>query len=118
MVGRLPAVPTKPTPVATSENVRALLTVGWAFCASRPPLRPIIGADKVARAIIVGYGKADGTLLAPRWSMGGPALLVRLDGDIDGVLAIRVEGARIAGLSCVRTPEKLARVGSETPLTR
>jgi hypothetical protein len=40
-----------------------------------------------------------------------------LDGEIDGVLAIRVEDARITGLYYVRNPEKLARVESETPLT-
>ena len=49
---------------------------------------------------------------------GNPALLVRLDGEIDGVIAIRVEDARITGLYYVRNPEKLSRVESETALAR
>jgi RNA polymerase sigma-70 factor (ECF subfamily) len=40
-----------------------------------------------------------------------------VDGEIDGVIAIRVEDARITGLYYVRNPEKLTRVESETPLT-
>jgi hypothetical protein len=81
-------------------------------------LRPIIGADKVARFIVGGSGKAEGTLTGdPTVVNGNPALVVRLDGEIDGVVAIRVEDARITGLYYVRNPEKLSRVESETPLT-
>ncbi|MEQ7128058.1 RNA polymerase sigma-70 factor [Actinopolymorpha sp. B11F2] len=81
-------------------------------------LRPIIGADKVARFIAGGYGKAVGALATvPTVVNGNPALVVRLDGEIDGVLALRVEGARIIGLYYVRNPEKLSRVESEIPLT-
>ncbi|MFS8479913.1 MAG: RNA polymerase sigma-70 factor [Micromonosporaceae bacterium] len=82
------------------------------------PLRPITGADKVARIFFGGLGKVEGTVTAePTVVNGEPALLVRLDGEIDGVMAIRVEDARIIGLYYVRNPEKLTRVGSETPLT-
>ena len=81
-------------------------------------LRPIIGAEKVVRFIVGGLGKAEGTLTAdPTVVNGNPALVVRLDGEIDGVMAIRVEDARITGLYYVRNPEKLSRVESETPLT-
>jgi RNA polymerase sigma-70 factor (ECF subfamily) len=48
---------------------------------------------------------------------GSPALAVRRDGELDGVMAARVEGDRITGLYVVRNPEKLTRVTSETPLT-
>ena len=41
-----------------------------------------------------------------------------LDGAIDGVMAIRLEDARITGLNDVRNPVKLSRVEPETPLTR
>jgi RNA polymerase sigma-70 factor (ECF subfamily) len=47
---------------------------------------------------------------------GNPSLVVRLDGQLDGVLAVRVEDARISGLYYVRNPEKLTRVESATPL--
>ena len=81
-------------------------------------LRPIIGADKVLRYILGGLGKAGGALTAePTVVNGNPALLLRLDGEIDGVLAFRVEDARITGLYYVRNPDKLSRVESETPLT-
>ncbi|MFF2960463.1 RNA polymerase sigma-70 factor [Streptomyces sp. NPDC057963] len=80
--------------------------------------RPVVGADKVARFIIGGSGKAEGALTSgPTVVNGNPALVLRLDGEIDGVMAIRVEDARIVGLYYVRNPEKLTRVESETPLT-
>jgi RNA polymerase sigma-70 factor (ECF subfamily) len=81
-------------------------------------LRPIIGAEKVVRFIVGGSGKTEGTLTSdPTVVNGNLALVVRLDGEIDGVVAIRVEDARITGLYYVRNPEKLTRVESETPLT-
>ena len=81
-------------------------------------LRPIIGADKVARFIVGGSGKIEGTLTSDLTVVNGnPALVLRLDGEIDGVLAIHVEDARITGLYYVRNPEKLSRVESEIPLT-
>ncbi|GAA2113962.1 RNA polymerase sigma-70 factor [Actinomadura alba] len=79
-------------------------------------LRPITGAEKVVRFIAGVFGKAEGTLTSGVVN-GSPALVVRLDGEIVGVLAIRVEDARITGLYYVRNPEKLTRVASETPLT-
>ena len=81
-------------------------------------LRPIIGADKVARFIVGGSSKTEGTFtVEPTMVNGNPALVVRLDGEIDGVMAIRVEDARITGLYYIRNPKKLTRVESETPLT-
>jgi RNA polymerase sigma-70 factor (TIGR02957 family) len=81
-------------------------------------LRPVVGADKVARFYLGGTAKIEATLTTdPTVVNGNPALVVRLDGEIDGVMAIRVEDARITGLYYVRNPEKLSRVESETPLT-
>ncbi|MFF3327298.1 RNA polymerase sigma-70 factor [Streptomyces sp. NPDC002889] len=81
-------------------------------------LRPITGAEKVARFMVGGLGKNERPItVAPTVVNGNPALLVHLDGEIDGVMAIRVEDARITGLYYVRNPEKLSRVESETPLT-
>jgi RNA polymerase sigma-70 factor (TIGR02957 family) len=84
----------------------------------RATLRPIIGTEKVVRYIFGGFGRPEGTLTVdPAMVNGNAALVVRLDGEIDGVMAIRVEDARITGLYYVRNPEKLTRVESETPLT-
>ncbi|MDL4816857.1 RNA polymerase sigma-70 factor [Actinomadura opuntiae] len=81
-------------------------------------LRPINGAGKVARYIIGGTGKTRATITThPTVVNGNPALLMRVDGELDGVMAIRVEDARITGLYYVRNPEKLTRIESETPIT-
>jgi RNA polymerase sigma-70 factor (TIGR02957 family) len=80
--------------------------------------KPIVGADKVVRFFVGGAGKTEGTVTVERTVVNGnPALVVRLDGEIDGVMAIRVEKALITGLYYVRNPEKLTRVESEIPLT-
>ncbi|MEC3953642.1 RNA polymerase sigma-70 factor [Nocardia sp. CDC153] len=49
---------------------------------------------------------------------GHPALLVRIDDEIDSVIAVRVEAGRITGLYAVRNPDKLSRVHRETELLR
>jgi RNA polymerase sigma-70 factor (TIGR02957 family) len=95
-----------------------VVLVGDGGGVKRAVLRPIVGAEKVVRYFLGGFGKPEGTLTADAAMVNGnPALVVRLDGEIDGVLAIRVEDARITGLYYVRNPEKLTRVESETPLT-
>ena len=82
-------------------------------------LRPVIGAENVVRMIAGGLRKADIRLTAePIEINGSPALLLRVDAELDGVLAMRVEDSRVTGLYYVRNPEKLSRLTSETPLTR
>jgi RNA polymerase sigma-70 factor (TIGR02957 family) len=81
-------------------------------------LRPVVGAEKVVRYIVGGIGKAEVTVTSdPTVVNGSPGLVLRVDGDLDGVVAVRVEEARITGLYYVRNPEKLTRVESATPLT-
>ncbi|MFK4069909.1 RNA polymerase sigma-70 factor [Streptomyces sp. NPDC029674] len=81
-------------------------------------LRPVTGVEQVARMFAGGIGKFEDRLTAePTVVNGNPALLVHLDGEIDGVMAIRVQDARITGLYYVRNPEKLSRLTSATPLT-
>ncbi|MDI3402505.1 RNA polymerase sigma-70 factor [Streptomyces sp. B-S-A6] len=81
--------------------------------------RPINGAEKVARFMLGGLGKNQLPItLAPTVVNGNPALVVHLDGELDGVMAVAVDGGRISGLYYVRNPEKLSRVESETPLSR
>ncbi|MFI6733744.1 RNA polymerase sigma-70 factor [Nonomuraea sp. NPDC050451] len=80
--------------------------------------RPVVSAGKVARFIVGGIGKAGVVLTGePTVVNGNPALLLCVDGEIDGVIAARVEDARITGLYYVRNPHKLTRIASETPLT-
>jgi RNA polymerase sigma-70 factor (TIGR02957 family) len=81
-------------------------------------LRPVIGAEKVARFAFGGLGKVEGSITVERTVInGGPALAIRLDGELGGVMAVRVEDGRITGLYYVGNPEKLSRVESETPLS-
>jgi RNA polymerase sigma-70 factor (ECF subfamily) len=80
--------------------------------------RPIIGADKVVRFIIGGTAKFAATLsTVPTVVNGNPALVVLVDGVMDGIMTFRVEDDRITGLYFVRNPEKLTRVETETTLT-
>ncbi|MBB4910748.1 RNA polymerase sigma-70 factor [Actinophytocola algeriensis] len=81
--------------------------------------RPVAGADKVARLLGAGLGalRARGSL-EPVQVNGFPALLVRMDGEVDGVMSLRVENGLISGLFYMRNPEKLSRVARETPVTR
>lgn len=80
--------------------------------------RPVIGVEKVARLILGVAGRVDGTLtIDPVVANGSPALVVRLDGVVDGVIAASVEDGHISGLYYVRNPEKLTHVDTETALS-
>jgi RNA polymerase sigma-70 factor (TIGR02957 family) len=81
--------------------------------------RPVVGADKVARLYTAGIGRVGAALsLEPAQVNGCPALIVRLDGELDGVMAMRVEDGLVTGIYYVRNPEKLSRVERETALSR
>jgi RNA polymerase sigma-70 factor, ECF subfamily len=81
-------------------------------------LRPIIGAEKAIRMFVGSVQKVGGTLTTePTMINGNPALLFRFDGELDGVVALRIEDAHVTGIYYVRNPEKLSRLESETPLT-
>ncbi|MGW5272116.1 RNA polymerase sigma-70 factor [Streptomyces sp. NPDC004044] len=81
-------------------------------------LRPIVGADKVARLLVGGLGKSTVPIaFGPTVVNGSPALAIHLDGELDAIMAARVEAGRITGLYVVRNPEKLSRIASETALT-
>lgn len=80
-------------------------------------LRPVLGAERVARMFAGGIGKLTSTLTTePTVVNGHPALLVRLDGEIDGVMALSVEDDRVTGLYYVRNPEKLTHITSAPQL--
>ncbi|MBO2440361.1 RNA polymerase sigma-70 factor [Actinomadura nitritigenes] len=82
-------------------------------------LRPVVGVGNVARLLAVGWWRRDGErVLEPVYVNGAPGLLVRIDGEIDGVVAVQIENGRVTGLYHVRNPEKLSHVERETPMTR
>ncbi|MEU0672831.1 RNA polymerase sigma-70 factor [Streptomyces sp. NPDC006172] len=87
----------------------------------RAALRPIVGAENIARFYLGGAASAAAFAAMITWQPtvvnGSPALAVFREGELDGVMAVRLEDGRITGLYFVRNPEKLTRVTAETPLT-
>jgi RNA polymerase sigma-70 factor (TIGR02957 family) len=80
---------------------------------------PILGARRVGRLLGVGLPHiADQA--STQWLdvNGWPALLVRLDGEIDSVVTVRIDDGLITGLYLVRNPEKLARIEQQTAVSR
>ena len=81
--------------------------------------RPVVGAGKVARMLVAGLGRVPATAtLAPARVNGYPALILRIDGEIDTVIGLRFDEGLITGLYAVRNPDKLSHMERETPLTR
>ena len=73
----------------------------------------------MARLLAAGLGMVGAELsLEPVQVNGCPALIMRLNGEIDSVVAVRVEDGLVTGLYTVRNPEKLSRVERETALSR
>lgn len=56
--------------------------------------------------------------LQPAQVNGYPALLLRRGGEIDTVMAVRIDDGLIAGLYAVRNPAKLSHMDRETALHR
>ena len=82
-------------------------------------LEPLVGADRVASLLAAGQmGRNPALTLAPAQVNGHPALVIRLDGEVNTVLAVRVDGGLITGLYAVRNPAKLSRMERETALRR
>ncbi|MFC4119935.1 RNA polymerase sigma-70 factor [Nonomuraea zeae] len=82
-------------------------------------LRPVVGADHVARLLAVGWWKRDAERSTELVQInGGPGLLVRVNGEIDGVVAVRVENGYVTGAYHVRNPEKLSRIEQQTAVSR
>jgi RNA polymerase sigma-70 factor (TIGR02957 family) len=81
--------------------------------------RPVVGAGKVSRLLAAGLGRLAGTAsMQPAQVNGYPALILRFDGEIDTVLAVRIDDGLVTGLYAVRNPEKLSHMKRETALRR
>ncbi|CAM3337513.1 RNA polymerase sigma-70 factor [Kibdelosporangium persicum] len=82
--------------------------------------RPVVGAEKVARLLAGGLSKVgdDAWSLRPAQVNGYPALIFQLHGELDTVLAVRIDDGLITGLYAVRNPEKLSHMDQETALRR
>ncbi|WP_129840808.1 RNA polymerase sigma-70 factor [Streptomyces sp. RFCAC02] len=81
----------------------------------RAALEPVVGAVRVAGVL----GRIADTMTFESTRVNGdPALVVRRDGTVDTVIALRVDDGRVTGLYAVRNPEKLTRLDHGTPLGR
>ncbi|MCP9623532.1 sigma-70 family RNA polymerase sigma factor [Nocardia otitidiscaviarum] len=84
----------------------------------RAATRPVRGADRVVRFIVGGIGKSKAApTYEPVVVNGNAALAVHTDGELDGIMAIGTDGARVTGLYFVRNPAEPSRIDSENPLT-
>ena len=73
----------------------------------------------MARLLALGLPHLAGAAsVEPVQINGGPALIIRLNGEIDNVVAVRIDDGLISGLYMVRNPEKLSRVEHETAVSR
>jgi RNA polymerase sigma-70 factor (ECF subfamily) len=80
---------------------------------------PVVGAGRVARLLAVGLSRIPAAAsLQPAQVNGYPALILRLNGEIDTVMVVRVDDGLITGLYAVRNPEKLSHMEQETALRR
>jgi RNA polymerase sigma-70 factor (TIGR02957 family) len=80
---------------------------------------PVVGAAKVARLLTIGLGRIAGEAsLQPVQVNGYPALILRIHGQIDSVIAVRIDDGLVTGLYTVRNPEKLSHLEQETSLRR
>jgi RNA polymerase sigma-70 factor (ECF subfamily) len=76
---------------------------------------PIVGAGTVANVL----GRIDAAASLRLAQINGfPALILRLNGEIDTVMAVRIDDGLITGIYAVHNPEKLPRVEQETVVSR
>ena len=82
--------------------------------------RPVMGADKVGKLMGLGIATAReiGMTMEFVQMNGWPALLIRLDGEIDSVLSVRVDDGLVSAIYTVRNPDKLSRMIEESALAR
>ncbi|MFL6072537.1 MAG: RNA polymerase sigma-70 factor [Mycobacteriales bacterium] len=79
---------------------------------------PVVGADQVAGLLTARVDRSAFATPQLAHVNGYPALILRLDGEINTVLAIRTDNGLITGLYAVRNPRKLSRMEQETTLRR
>jgi RNA polymerase sigma-70 factor (ECF subfamily) len=78
-----------------------------------------VGADRVARVLAAALGRIAATASLQLAQVNGyPALLLRINGEIDTVIAVRIDDGLITGLYAVRNPQKLTHMERETALRR
>ena len=85
---------------------------------ARAVLSPVVGATKVAAVLAAGLRRIDAAALQHVQVNGYPALVLRVDGEPDTVVAVRLDGGLVTGLYAVRNPAKLSHLDRQTALSR
>ena len=85
---------------------------------ARAVLSPVVGATKVAAVLAAGLRRIDAAALQHVQVNGHPALVLRVGGGPDTVVAVRLDGGLVTGLYAVRNPAKLSHLDRQTALTR
>ena len=81
--------------------------------------RPVVGAERLARYLIGGMSKVEGTLVASAtWVNGQPGIRVELDGQLAGVVSLTVEDGRITRIYSIANPDKLGWLDVEAEVAR
>ena len=83
--------------------------------------QPVAGAGQVGRVLAAGLPRLAelGAVGTAAVSVNGwPALVIRVDGEIESLVALRIDDGLISGLYVVRNPDKLSRVERETAMSR
>ena len=80
-------------------------------------LTPVVGAEEVARLLALGMPIVGGAVEAVEIN-GWPALIVRINAEVDDVVAVRIDDGLITALYVVRNPDKLSRVEQHTTVRR
>ena len=81
--------------------------------------RPIVGADRLARYLVGGLAKLEGSLVASStWVNGQPGVRMELDGVLVGVVSLTVVDGRITRVYSIANPEKLGHLDAEAVVAR
>ncbi|HKP05882.1 MAG TPA: RNA polymerase sigma-70 factor [Microbacterium sp.] len=81
--------------------------------------RPIVGADRLARYLVGGLAKVEGSLVASStWVNGQPGVRMELDGVLVGVVSLTVVDGRITRVYSIANPEKLGHLDAEAVVAR
>lgn len=82
--------------------------------------RPVSGAHKVGPLMRIGLSTSRelGMTGEVVHVNGWPALLLRLDGEVEAVVSVRVDDGLVSGIYTVRNPEKLSRLAEAAAVSR
>ena len=79
--------------------------------------RPLLGCEQVVNFLVGLHRTADHAGLLPRASVAiedvnsEPALILRVDGRLESIFVLSIEGESVSAIRVVRNPDKLAHIG-------